>query len=187
MLLCNTAQGRHPGRAVVQAGDVLKLLAACVQKGFACFLVDFFQRFQAVTGKAGADQIDTLGASLCHGNQGRLGIGLQPFSFAKARLEGEHILTCIQLQALSQQACRLVRLAVVGVAQVQCAFRHAMKAHHQLFAAAMAAPMCFNALGQRFDIACVIVVAIDKAQFRNMTLRFGPVIHGIKHTGRGRA
>ena len=64
---------------------------------------------------------------------------------------------------------------------------HAMKAHYQLFAAAMTAPVRFDALGQRFDIASVVVVAVHKAQLGNMALGFGPVIDGVEDAGRGGA
>ena len=67
---------------VIQAGDVVKRFAARVKKGLARFHVDFFQRFQAVAGKAGAHHIYPLHACLAHGNERGLGVGLKPLGAA---------------------------------------------------------------------------------------------------------
>jgi hypothetical protein len=69
---------------VVQAGDVAEAFAACVQKRFLGFLLDLFQRFQAVAGEAWADHIDFFDALPGHGDQGGFGVGLQPLGLAKA-------------------------------------------------------------------------------------------------------
>ena len=48
VLLRHVAQRRDPGRFVVQAGDVVEVLAPCSQEGLAALLRDFFQGLQAV-------------------------------------------------------------------------------------------------------------------------------------------
>ena len=158
-----------------------------MQEGFARFLADFLQRFQAVAGESGADHVHAFGAAACQLDQRRLGVGLQPFGLAKARLEGHQVLRGRQAQALGQQACGLARFAVVGVAQVQRALGHAVKAHDQFLATAVAAPVGLDALGQRVDVGGIVVVAVDEAQLGNMALGAGPVIDGVEHAGRGRA
>src|SRR2546427_316527 len=59
MLLGDAAQRRDPGRAVVEAGNELELLATGMQEGLARFLADFLQRFQAVAGEAGRSEEHT--------------------------------------------------------------------------------------------------------------------------------
>jgi hypothetical protein len=140
----------------------LKVGAARVQKRLAGFHVDFFQRFQAVAGEAGADHIHPLRTCLGQGHQRGLGVGLQPFGFAKARLEGDGVLVLAQAQRLGQQAAGLVALAVVGVAQVQRALGHAVKAHHQLVGLAVGLPVFAHGGGQCGDVAGVVVVVVDK-------------------------
>ena len=54
----------NPRGVVVQAGDVVELLATRMHKRFLRFLRNFFQGFQAVTGKAWADQIYFLNTLL---------------------------------------------------------------------------------------------------------------------------
>ena len=49
---------------LVQAGDVVEVLAPRVQEGLARLLGDLLQRFQAVGGEAGADHVHPLGAGL---------------------------------------------------------------------------------------------------------------------------
>ena len=44
VLLGNALQRGNPAGAVIQTRDVVKFFATSVQKGFACFLVDFFKR-----------------------------------------------------------------------------------------------------------------------------------------------
>lgn len=56
----------------------------------------------------------------------RLGVGLQLFGATKARLKGNAVVVCRQLQCFSQQAPGLLAFAEIRVAQVQRAFRQAV-------------------------------------------------------------
>jgi len=95
MLVRDVAQGINPLGVVVEAGNVMKHFATGMQKGFACLHVNFFQRFQAVAGKAGADNIDPFDAGLAHGNQRGLGVGLQPLGATQARLKSDLVLVFV--------------------------------------------------------------------------------------------
>ena len=89
MLNGERSQTLDPVLAFVQAGDVMEDLAAVVEEGLATLHGHFFQRFQAVRHKPGADHVHpayALGSQLF---QGGLSVGLQPFGLAKARLEGQ--------------------------------------------------------------------------------------------------
>ena len=92
-----------------------------------------------------------------------------------------------QPQALGQQAAGFLALAMVGIAQVQRAFGHAVEAHQQMRAAAGVAPVRFYALRQGLDVAGVVVVAVDETQLGNMALGARPIVDRVKHAGRGRA
>jgi len=73
------AQGVHgfnPTGLVVQASNVVKCFAACMQKRFLSFLRNFFQGFEAVAGEARANQIDALDPPLRHLDQSGFGVGL---------------------------------------------------------------------------------------------------------------
>ena len=185
MLGADLCQGADPGGAVVQAGDVAELFAACVQKRFACFHADFFQRFQAVAGKAGADHINAFGAFFGQFDQRGLGVRLQPFGLAKARLESDLVAVFGQAQLFSHQAGCFVAFAVVRVAQVQGALGHAMKAHDQLVGLAVGLPVSLNRLGQGGDVAGVVVVVVDEPEFRQPAHFGRPGVNRIKHAGRG--
>jgi hypothetical protein len=58
----DVAQGAKPVVALVEAGDVVILLPAGVEKVRLALDGDFFQGFQAVGGKTGADGIHPFGA-----------------------------------------------------------------------------------------------------------------------------
>ena len=98
-----------------------------MEKGFLRFLLNFFQRFQAIAREAGADHVDFFHAFLGHGDQRGLGVGLKPLGFAKARLEGQFVLVFGQAQHFSQHAAGLQAFAVIRVAQVQGALGHAVR------------------------------------------------------------
>ena len=185
VLLGHAAQRRDPVVVVVQAGDVVKLLAARVQEGLAHFHVDFFQRLQAVAGEAGAHHVHPPRARLAQRLDGGLGVGLQPLGLAKARLEGDAVALLAQAQALGQQAAGFAGLAVVGVAQVQGALGHAMKAHHQLVGLAVVLPVRFDGAGQGVDVAGGVVVVVHEPQLGHVAGGGGPGVDGVKHAGRG--
>ena len=116
-----------------------------------------------------------------HGNECGLCVGLQPFGFAKPRLKCHFVLGLVEAQFFGQQATRLVALAVVGVAQLQSAFWHAVKAHDQLLSFAMGGPMILNTSGQSLDVACIIVVAVDEAKLGQIARFQTPAIDRIKY------
>ena len=64
MLLRNIGQCADPGLRIVEAGDIAELLAAGMQEGFFGFHGDFFQRFEAIHRKTGADDLNALDAPL---------------------------------------------------------------------------------------------------------------------------
>ena len=174
----------NPGRAVIQAINVGKLFAARIDKGVTCFQVDFFQRFQAITGKARANQVHTFQAGCSQRNQRGLGVRLKPFGLAKAGLKSNLVSVLAQLQFFGQQACGFVAFAVVGVAQVQRTFRYAMKSHDQFFSLAIGLPVRFNPGSKGVDVAGCIVVVVDESELRQAAHFACPCVHGIKHTGR---
>jgi len=92
MALRDVAQRCNPLGIIIQARDVVKLLATGMQEGFARFHVDFFQRLQAVAGKSRANRIHPRDACFAHGNERRFGVGLQPLGAAQAGLEGNLVL-----------------------------------------------------------------------------------------------
>jgi pimeloyl-ACP methyl ester carboxylesterase len=141
-----------PGRAVVQAGDVVKALPpACKNASRASMLISSSVSRQSLV-KPG-HTTSTGACRLGQRHQRGLGVGLQPLGLAKARLEGELVAVLAQAQALGQQAAGLVAFAVVGVAQVQRALGHAVKAHHQLVGLAVAPSSALRPCGQRVDVA----------------------------------
>ena len=185
MLLGDFAQRLYPLRVIVQAGDVVEFLATGMQERFTRLLVDLFQGFQAVAGEGRAHHIDTLHASFAHFDQRRFGVGLQPFGAAQAGLEGDLELVSSQAQLFRQQARGFETLAVIGVAQVQGALGHAMKTHHQHIGVAMRLPVVLHPPGQRGDVAGVVVVMIDKAQFGDVAHLAGPLVHRVPQAGGG--
>ena len=187
MLGGDGGQRAHPAQVVVQAGDVVELGAARVQKRLAGLHVDFFQRFQAVAGEAGAHHIHFLRTCLGHGHQRGLGVGLQPLGFAKARLEGDGVLVLAQAQRLGDQTPGFVALAVVGVAQVQGALGHAMKTHYQLVGLAVGLPVFAHGGGQCIDVAGVVVKVVDETQLGHVAGALGPLVNGVEQRSGGGA
>ena len=84
MLRTEISQRGNPFRTVVEARNVAEGLAPGMQESFPRFHVDFFQRFQAIAGEAGAHHIDAFEPGLRHFDKRWLGVGLQPFGPAKA-------------------------------------------------------------------------------------------------------
>ena len=91
----------------------------------------------------------------------------------------------MQAQALGQQARSFVAFAVVGVAQLQRALGHAMKAHHQFVGRAVVLPVGLHGACQGVDVAGVVVVVVDKAQLGHVARARGPAVDGVKHAGSG--
>jgi len=171
-----SGHGTDPVSACVQAGYVIEPFATSLNESHLGFLLDFFQGFQAVAGEARAYHIHFPDTRLGHGDQGGLGSGFQPFGFAKTRLEGNTVTLRWQLQCLGQKAGGFHAFAVVGVAQVQGAFGHAMKTHHQTFAFAMGLPVLAHLLGQALDVAGIVVVVVDESQLWQVTALEPPAV-----------
>jgi len=165
----------------------MKVLPAFFQESSFDFHRDFFQSLQAVAGEAGANHIHASGALAAKFAQRSFGVGLQPFCFAKARLKRHLVLFGLQAQFGGQQARGFVALAVVHVAQLQGALRHAMKAHHQHIALAVRSPVLAHLGGQCADVARIVVVVVDEAQFGHAALAQRPTVHTVKHAGGGGA
>jgi len=105
----------------------MELLAAGLEKSGAAFHADLFQRFEAIGGKAGAEDIDARHSLAGEPLQGGLGIGFEPAGAPEARLEGDEPLVGGEPKPLGHEPRRLVAFAVVGVAQFQRAPRHAVE------------------------------------------------------------
>ena len=60
---------------------------------------DLLQRFQAIGGEAGRHHREVLHAALRQRLDGLVGVGLQPFGAAEARLERQHQLVFVELRA----------------------------------------------------------------------------------------
>ena len=120
--------GTDPGRAVVQAGNVVKVLArrACTKASRASWAISSSVSRQSLV-KPG-HTTSTARAALGQRHQGGFGIGLQPLACQSAT--GRSWPASPADQALSRRA--VLRLCSGRVAQVQGAFGHAVKAHHQL-------------------------------------------------------
>ena len=100
-----------------------------MQESFAAFNGNFFQRFQTVGGEAGADNVDALGAVFTQRFKGLIGVGLQPFGFAKARLESDDVVVFFQPQRLGNQAAGFVCFAMVRITLGEMKFGHAVEGH----------------------------------------------------------
>ncbi|MNT05982.1 hypothetical protein D3C72_1406300 [compost metagenome] len=156
-----------------------------MHEGFAHLLVDLFQGFQAIGGKAGAHDLHMPGALLREGDQAGLGVGLQPLGLAKARLEGDHVLALTQAQRRSQQRGGFPRLALVRIAQAHIALGNAVKAQHQFFGTALLLPALAHRCGQRGNVARVAVVIVYETQLGEGAHATAPGAHGVDHARRG--
>ena len=158
-----------PQRRIVEALDVAELLAAVVEECLADLHVDLFQRLDAVGHEAGADHIDapdSLAGQLLHR---RLGVGPDPFVAAEQRLEAHHVVVPVQPQRGCRQRRRVQALRLVRIAIVDGELRHAMKAEDQLLGSALLgiAPALADAVGQRGDVAGIIMKVLHEAQGRD--------------------
>ena len=97
-----------PERGIVETGDVMELLAAGLEKSGAAFHADLFQRFEAIGGKAGAEDIDARHSLAGEPLQGGLGIGFEPAGAPEARLEGDEPLVGGEPKPLGHEPRRLV-------------------------------------------------------------------------------
>ena len=76
---------------------------------------------------------------------------------------------------------------MIRVAQVQGAFGHAVKAHHQLFGLPLGGPVLAHGLRQCGDVARIVMVVVHKPQLGNQPCFKAPAVHRVKHAGGGGA
>src|SRR6266702_4911249 len=82
----------HAGIAVIEAGDRGKLLAAIVLEYLGILPRDLLQRLQAISGEARRHHRDAAHAFLGETLHRLVGVGLDPFIIAEARLERQQLL-----------------------------------------------------------------------------------------------
>ena len=128
-------QHRDAGITVVKAGYRGKLGAACGKELLLAADGQFLKRFQAISREARRGNGQPLGAFARLFGQHLISIGLQPFRPAEARLEAEFDTQLRKggLQRLGKQERGLAALAMIGIAQMQRTFRHAVKTEQQHF------------------------------------------------------
>ena len=164
----------------------MEALAAVLQERRAALHGDLLERFEAVGNEAGTDHVDRAHALVGHRLETGLGIGLQPFGPAEARLEGHQVAVLGQAKRFGQQPARSSGIRSGRVALVERESRHAMKAHHQLFGLAVARPVFAYRCGQRRDISGVAREVPHVADFWQVA----PLEHAARdlvHDARGRA
>ena len=105
-----------PFRRGIEAGYVVKRLAAFLHEGCLDLHGDFFQGFQAIAGESRADHFQILHPFLSEFADGGFGVRLQPFGAAKTALEGHLVLVRLQLKALySRSLTGVVQTVIQGV------------------------------------------------------------------------
>src|SRR5688500_15932012 len=97
----------------------MKLLASSLDEDRLAFHGDFFQGFEAIGNKTGADNIDAPRFLLAKLLQGNGGIWAQPLGTAESGLEADLVLVCIQSQRFGQKPPGFLALAMVGIALIQ--------------------------------------------------------------------
>src|SRR5687768_10569854 len=105
----------------------MKLLASSLGEDRFAFHGDFFQGFETIGNKTGADNIDAPGFLFAKLLQSNGGIRTQPLGTAEPGLETDLVSARVQLQRLGQKPSGFLALAMVGVALIQGNARHAMK------------------------------------------------------------
>src|ERR1700682_5533931 len=148
-----TGEPRDPGRAFVKAGNVVKFPASRLEERGLPLLRDFLECLQAVADKAGADDVDAPEALLRQRNQSRLRIRREPLCATETGLKRDHRLLSFQSQLGGDQPRRLLAMAVVRVAELECSSRHPVERKEQLVRPAIPDPILVAALYQCVDIA----------------------------------
>ena len=100
-------------------------------------------------------------------------------------MKSDEPLVLREAEPLADQARRLQAFAVIGVSERQGSARHAVKAQHQLFGAAMNGPVRRQTLGERGDVARVVVVSVDEAQLGHVANASRPQVDGVVDARRG--
>src|SRR5437763_7357542 len=84
-------QRRDPKRVLVEAWDEGAFRSPGLEKGFASAEAYFFQCFQAIRHKGGADYRQPLDSLMGQADQFQIAVRLQPGISAKARLKGNGV------------------------------------------------------------------------------------------------
>ena len=113
--------------AVVQAGDAGEFLAAAVVEVFGVLAADLLDRLEAVGREARRHHGEPFHAAGGEGLDGLVGVGLQPFRAAEARLERQLELVGGEAEPFPDQPRRLGALAMVGITLEQVFLRHAVE------------------------------------------------------------
>src|SRR5262245_57548408 len=104
--------------AVVEAGNVTELLPAMHAEDFLVLLGDLFERLDAIGGEAGRDNGDAFDTRPRQGFHRLIGVGLDPFGTAEARLEGELDLRAERPERGAERCHGRDALFLVGIAPV---------------------------------------------------------------------
>src|SRR5437660_942818 len=109
---------RDPGRMIIQAPAGMEYLAARRLEVGRRLVADLVERLQAIDREARQHYEDLLRATLREILKHVVGVGLQPFAAAKARLVGLRPAALGKLQTLLEGLRRVGDLGRVGVAPV---------------------------------------------------------------------
>src|SRR5437868_14446680 len=118
---------QHAGRAVVEAGNRRKILAAIFLERVRVLDRDLLQRFQTIGGKAGRDHRYAFDAAPGELADGPVGRGLEPLLAAEARLKGHHQPRLVELERVAQEPHGLDAMGIIGVALFDIALGHAVE------------------------------------------------------------
>ena len=121
--------------------------------------------FQAVGGEAGTGHVHAFDAGFGPLGQQHAGVGLQPFGAAKAGLERHRPLVRVQTQPFRDQASGFLTLTIIGIAGQQISLGQPVEGEQQPLAGLIGAGGAEMG-GQSVQIAGIVVVLSDEAQFR---------------------
>src|SRR5262249_29284340 len=121
------ADDRHPGLAVVEAGERGEVFPAVVAKDFRVLVRDLVEGLEAIGGEARHHHREILDTAAGEALHRLVGIGLEPLGRAEARLEREHEARLVEAEALTQEPRGLRALAMIGIALREIFLRHAME------------------------------------------------------------
>ena len=113
VFLDHGGQRIHMRGLVVEAGDIGELLAAGMLEGFLDFLVDLFERLDAVGREGRRDHRDLLLSLFRQLGDVLDRVGLEPFLGAEDRLEGRVDPVLVPAEPFAQQTRGLLALAMV--------------------------------------------------------------------------
>ena len=173
---------------VVQARDVVELLAARAQEGFA--------RSSAISSSVSRQSAANPGhmtstrmTPAAGQAQRRVGVRLAASGAPEAALERDADWSLPEAEPLAEQARRLLALAVVRVAERQASASARRGSSARAWAPALrSASDSVTLAGQRVDVAGVVVIRLTKRSSGSLRERFGPLRDRVDRAGgrRGR-